>query len=912
MRVAIAICAATIASLLASVPVVHASLGFKSVGFSIDSAPPLGAEPGAVGPPQLQAGSHPYQVKIPFAFNLTTDSQGESISDGATKDLQIDLPAGLIGSTPKIPRCRPEEFESSTFFLQGCPSASQVGMMSLNGPLLNATLPVFNLEPPPEQAAQLGVFAVVAPMVMGLSLRTEDDYGLTVKLRNLPQLLSIFGGSLTLWGVPADGRHDTLRGSCLGTGGESLGECASGAPQKPFLTLPGTCGISPQVTLRIDSWERPGEFVSKTAVPRDGKGDPLALHGCDGLDFSPSMDVHPERRVADTPSGFGVDLRLPQSENPAGLGEAEMREAVVALPPGVSINPAAADGLGACLPQQIDLSGPAEPHCPDSSRVGAVTIATPLIAAPFQGAIYLAAPNQNTFASTLAAYMVAEQEGVLIKIAGRIDADPGDGRLTVTLDDLPQLPFSDFELSFDGGPRAPLALPPSCGTFTATGRFASHSGPLDGKALMRSSSFVVDHGCGGGISPSFFGGATGSLAGRRTGLTLRLARSDGEREFRRFSTSLPQGLLPLLGSIPPCPAPQAADGSCDPSSQIGSVAIAAGAGPHPFHLLGKAFLTGPYGGAPFGLSIAVPGVAGPFDLGPIVIRARVSVDPHDAHLSIATDPLPQILRGIPLRIRSFELTSADQPGLFVAPTSCDEQWFSATAFGATGAAASLSSPFFLNGCRGLRFAPQISASTGARVTSSGGAALELEIRSRGGAQANLRAIRVHFPHRLSPRLSAIQAACARATFAADPSSCPAASVIGRATVRTSILDVPLSGPAYLVSRGTEALPRIVLVLGARGVVLDLAGSLRIADDGASVATFASMPDAPISRFALRLPRGPHSALGANFLGAAKGSLCGRKLTMPTQLLAQSGSRLERTVRVAVSGCARSPSGSPRR
>ncbi len=904
LQAIVAICAAAL--LLASAPAARASFGLRSIDLSIDSAPPAGAEPGAVGPPQVQAGSHPYAASVAFSLNQTTDSEGETIPDGTAKDIQVSLPPGLIGSLVGTPQCPPEAFENSSFASQGCPAASQVGTVMLHTTVFATTFPIFNLEPPPDVAAQLGAFAVVAPVVIGVSLRTGNDYGLTISLRNLPQFLPALGGLMTLWGVPADERHDTLRGSCLSFLGESLGKCPSSAPRRPLLTLPGSCAEPLRATLRVDSWEQPGAFTADTIVRRDDEGNALGLSGCDALDFSPTMGVRPESRTADAPSGFAVDLSLPQNENPDGLAEASVRRAVVTLPPGVSINPAAADGLGVCLPREIQLGDPTEPRCPDSSRIGSVAIESPSIAEPLRGQVYLAAPHENPFGSTFAAYLTAEWGDILVKFAQRIELDPETGRLTVTIDRIPQLPFSQMTLSFDGGPRAILATPARCGRFTMTTRLTSHAAADAAPPLTSASDLVVDRGCGAGFSPSFLGGATSSLAGRRTDLALRLARADSEEEIRGSTVTLPPGLLPLLAGVPQCAPTQASAGSCEEPSRIGSVAIAAGAGPHPFRLLGKVFLTGPYGGAPFGLSIVVPGIAGPFDLGTIVIRAEVSIDPWDAHVTIAADPLPRILQGIPLRIRSLDITSADRPGFFLAPTSCEGQQVTATATGGAGAVASLSSPFLLADCPNLRFSPRVAASASTRVTRAGGAGLKLAVRNPGGAEANLRSISVDFPRGLSPRLSAIQAACARGVFAADPTACPPASAVGIVRIRTPVLDLPLEGAAYLVSRGSDALPRIVLVAKARGVVLNIAGSLQIDDGGTTTAIFASIPDAPIESFVLNLPRGPRSALGASFLDGPRGSLCGHGLTMPTSVAAQNGARVKRSVRISVAGCAKRP------
>jgi hypothetical protein len=880
----------------------HASFGFESTEFSLLSAPPPGAEPGAVGPPQRQAGSHPYVLRFGFAFNQTTNSEGRLIPDGAAKNLVIDLPAGLVGNPVDIPQCLAEEFHSSTLFTPRCPQASQIGTMRLDATLGEFKLPMFNLEPPPDSTAQFGVFAVVTPMVMNTSVRSDGDYGLRVTVRNMPQFLPLAGGVLDLWGVPADAGHDTLRGSCLGFAGESVGECPAGVSRRPFLTLPGRCDERLETTFRVDSWQDPGNFVSQTASPLDDEGHDLTLRGCDALDFSPQISVRPESETADAPTGVGVYLRFPQHENPDGYAGAQPRRTVLELPPGLSLNPAAGDGLGSCSPEQIALGSSAEPSCPDSSRIGMATVVSPLATEPLSGSVYLAAPLQNPLGSALAAYVVAAGSGVLIKIPARIDADGDTGALTVRLTELPQLPFSEFALRFDSGPRAPLALPARCGTFTATARLESYSDSAGAEPSVVSADFPVNRNCRGGFSPSFLAGATSAVSGHRTGLTLRLERGEGEGAIDRFSTTLPRGLLPLLAGIASCPEPQAGSGDCPSASRIGAVTVSAGAGPHPFRFHGSAFLTETYGEAPFGLAIVVPAIAGPFNLGQVVVRARVLVHPRSARLTIATDPLPRILQGIPLRIRSFELGTNERPGLFTAPTSCGRQELEARAVSGAGDIAALATPFFLSACRELRFVPRVSARTERRVSRRTGASLRLAIRNRPGVQANLRSITLGFPRQFSPRLSTIQGACPAATFAAGAKLCPATAVIGVARVQTPVIESTLSGSAYLVSRGAEALPRVVLVLSAQGTVLELRGSLHLSKRGRSSVTFASIPDAPISKFIIDLPRGPHSALGPNFLRGAAGTLCGRRLVMPVKLIAHNSRRIEDTASLGKTGC----------
>lgn len=898
--------AAAVLAVLVLPAAAHASFGFKSTAFSVFSAPPAGAEPGAVGPPEQQAGAHPYLARFAFALNQTTNPEGELGPDGAAKTLEVDLPAGLIGNPVNLPHCLIEEFQNSTLLSPGCPPASQVGMMRIDFTLGELTVPIFNLEPAPETAAQFGIFAAVSPLVMSASVRSDGDYGLRMTLHNLPQFLPMSGGVLDLWGVPADPGHDTQRGSCLGFEGESLGECESGVSRRPFLTLPVSCGGTLATTFRMDSWQSPGQFVSQAAAPLDGEGHELPLEGCEALDFSPRISVRSESQAADAPSGVAVDLHFPQNENPDGYAAAEPRDAVLELPPGLSLNPAAGDGLGTCSPEQIALGSSAVPSCPDAARIGSVTVNSPVLAEPLQGSIYLAAPTRNPFGSALASYLVAAGSGAVVKIPARIDADPETGGLTVGLDELPQLPFSEFSLRFDGGPRAPLALPARCGTFTATARLSSYSDLAGAEPTVVSSGLPVTRNCDRGFSPSFLGGATSAVAGHRTGLTLRLARGEGEEEISRFSTTLPRGMLPLLAGVTSCPEPQASSGDCPPASRIGAVTVTGGAGPQPLGFSGSAFLTDSYKGAPFGLAIAVPALAGPFDLGRVVIRARVLIDPRTARVTVATEPLPRILQGIPLRVRGFELNTTERPGLFTAPTSCGMQSVDGQAVSGAGAVASLATPFFLRDCRQLRFAPRVKATTDRRVSRGAGASLRLEIRNRLGAQANLRSVTLGFPRQLSPRLSAIQGACPAATFAAGPDGCPASATIGTARVQSPISAAALSGSAYLVSRGAEALPRIVLVLGAQGIRLELFGSLHVSKQGGSSVTFGGLPDAPISKFVIDLPRGPSSALGANFLRGVAGTLCGRRLTMPMKLIAYNSRRVEDTARLGVVGCKKKP------
>ena len=587
------------------------------------------------------------------------------------------------------------------------------------------------------------------------------------------------------------------------------------------------------------------------------------------------------------------------------------------LPAGFAISPSAADGREACTSAQIELHGAKAPACPEAAQVGTAKIATPLVEGPLEGSLYLAQPYANEPAfgspahpggSLLALYLVAEGGGVLLKLAGRVEADPGTGQLTVRWTDLPQLPIAELQLSLYGGERGLLVTPASCGSYTASTTLTPWSGT---PAVTQSSNLAVDSGPGGGacpsggFSPAFTAGTVNNQAGASSAFTLTLTRQDGEQRFGAFTVELPAGLSGILGGVARCPEPQASTGECPPSSAIGAATIGVGPGANPLYLpepgrqASEIFLTGPYQGAPFGLSIVVPAIAGPFDLGTVVVRARVEVDPRTAQLAISSGPLPAILEGIPLDLRTLAL-SIDRPGLIVNPTSCARQTVAATVASASGANASVSSPFQAANCASLPFAPRLTALTHARASRAGGAYLHVKLVS-GPGQADIGKVKIDLPKQLPLRLTTLRKACVAAVFAADPAACPAGSIVGTATVVTPLLAGALRGPAYLVSHGGAAFPALVLVLQGEGVRIELEGQTDIRKGIASGA-FRSLPDVPLDTLDLVFPVGPHSFFAANPAAGAKGGLCGQALRMPIAITGQNGAQLKRTMRIGITGC----------
>ncbi len=893
---------------------------------------------GVNGAPDLQAGGHPYSITT--NFDLNTDNQ-ETGGSGASyhppeelREVVVDLPLGFLGNPQSTPRC-PLHVMLKTTSETGCPPSSRIGMLvfeaspgafRISEAPHGGTTAVYNLTPEAGYQAEFGFTYLGTPVfIYARAVRIGSTYGLQVTVPGIPALSTI-GTSLTFFGEP--GQRD---------GGSSS--------SSPFFTNPVDCaGGSSPARIEVDTWEHPGVYYSKEAevYPQ--------LTGCELLQFQPTLRVQPETTRADEPSGYGFEIEIPQTESPFSPGTPELRNATVTLPPGVSVSPSAADGLVACEangPHGIDIPtgngyaseafegklsegealGPdglahlTAGHCPSASTVGTVKITTPLLESPLEGHVFLGQPGcggEGQLPCTEAdaadgnlvhIYLEAAGSGVIVKLPGSVSLNRLTGQLTATFKENPQLPVGKIALHFDGGPRASLANPLTCGVATTTSDFSPWSAPITPDATP-SSSFTVDWDGRGGtetpcpatppLTPSLTAGTVSAAAGAFSPFTLTLSRSDRQQYLSRLSVTTPPGLLGMLSSVSLCGEPQAAAGTCSSASEIGTTTVAAGPGSHPFWITGHVYLTVGYGGAPFGLSVVVPAKAGPFNLGDVVVRSAISVNPDTSVLTVTTNPLPQIVDGIPLRIQTVNVTIG-RPGFIFNPTNCEAHQIAATVAGSLGAMANLSSPFAAAGCKSLPFSPKLTVSSQARTSKKDGASLVAKVAYTKG-QANIRSVAVSLPKQLPARLTTIQKACPAATFEANPASCPAASAIGIARVLTPVLPVPLSGPAYLVSHGGAAFPDLVLILQGDGVRIDQTASIHIARNGVTSSTFANVPDAPLTSFELNLPEGPHSALAATLPESAKGDLCGTALAMPTTIIGQNGAQIKQSTKIAVSGC----------
>jgi hypothetical protein len=910
----------------------------------------------AEGAPATEAGSHPYAITTAITFNhVVTPIEEEEPprvrTYGDPKDIEVNLPQGLIvKSRATEARCSEAELESQEG-PASCPNAAAVGVFSvyLDGVEV-VDEPVYNMVPPSGAPAELGFDAAGIGLIMhvGGRLRTGGDYGLSAEISGIPDEHPIYGLELTLWGDPSAASHDEERGLCADekakqsfkrTGIHS--SCPVERVTKPFLTLQSSCTSEPlTTTMSTDSWQEPGA-LNPDRTP--DLGDPRwhtatssspPLTGCPSLDFSPKLTVsaaEPQAARAESPSGLSVNLKLPAEESVNVAAEADLKEAEVALPAGFAISPSAAAGREACTPAEIELGNAKAPTCPEAAKVGTAKIETPLLEHPLEGSLYLAQPYENEPAfssslehpggSLLALYLVTEADGMLVKLAGNVRADPNTGQLTVTWANLPQLPIGEIELSLYGGERALLSTPPACGDYEVQSTLTPWSGT---PAVAESSTLAIDSGpnggaCpSGGFAPSFTTSTSNNQAGASSSFSLTLSRQDGEQRFGAFSVTLPPGMSGILKNVAQCPEPQASKGECPQASEIGTTTVGVGPGGDQFYLpaqgrpANEVYLTGPVpphlpegpnppnqSGAPFGLSIVVPAIAGPFDLGTVVMRAKVEVDPHTAQLTISSDPLPAIEQGIPLDIRTLNIT-IDRAGLIFNPTDCTPRTVAGTIVSAGGTSAAASSPFQAVNCATLPFKPTLTALTHARTSKADGAHLQVKVVS-GPGQANIGKVKVDLPKQLPARLKTLHRACDATVFEADPATCPAASVVGAGTVVTPMLAGRLAGPAYLVSHGGAAFPALVIVLRGEGIEIELEGQTNIRNRVTSVA-FRSLPDTPIGTLDLVFPVGPHSAFGVNLPAKARRGLCSKTLNMPTAITGQNGAVIKPITRIGIIGC----------
>ena len=933
-----------------------------------------------IATPDYQAGAH---ADLTTEFNFEYKINGEeeaTFSD--VKTTIVELPRGFLGSAITVPTCSDAQLAAkSPSGGVDCPPESQVGVIGFTlGEPHNAkfhfTGPVYNMQSNSGVAATLGFNVGGITQILPVSVRPQDT-GITVTSPSIEDLGEPHDISFTVWGVPASPVHNEARGRLVAEEETSQGQHVihvinSGKekvniPIKPFLTNPTSCtGHGEVVTMRANSWDEQENWSEESAeIP--------PITGCEGDPFSPSFEVQPTTTSAESPSGLNATVTVPQTwEDPESVSASDLKNSKVTLPEGMTINPSSGSGLGACSPgQYAEETAVYVPGrgCPPESKIGTVEIETPLLSEKLTGAVFVATPYDNPFAeppehphgTLLALYVVARnpERGVVIKVAGKIEPNPVTGQLVTTFEETPQAPFNRFILKFRPGAIAPLVSPPACGAYSAQAELTPWSTPLEPR-LVSTTPFLIEHGvregpCPAGGTPPFNPAVLAypihANAGAYTPFYLKIARQDGEQEITGFSSTLPAGLTGNLTGVPFCneaeieavrkeSGAEAEEHPICPQSEVGHTISSAGVGRTLAQTPGRIYLAGAYRGDPLSLVAVTSAKVGPFDLGTVVIRFGLKLNPTTAQVEVdaaSSEPIPHIIKGIVVHVREIHVY-IEREHFILNPTNCKSAAVSETITGgganpanpADWASVTATSPFQMADCANLAFTPTFTVSTNGKTSKSGGASLSVKLSFPSGSvgkQSNIREVKVDLPKQLPSRLTTLQKACTEKAFEANPSTCPSESIVGHAKAVTPILPVPLEGPAYFVSHGGAKFPELIIVLQGYGFTIDLHGETFISKAGITSSTFHAVPDEPVNTFELTLPQGKYSALAAN------GNLCaltktvtvkkketirvhGHKktvtrkvkktepatLAMPTRFVSQNGVTITQSTPVTVTGC----------
>jgi hypothetical protein len=887
---------------------------FQVEGFTARAVDPLDSD-------YAVAGGHPFAATSTLEVSTRRTPSvthaaplGELNPVENLRDLYFELPAGFVANPETVETCTLVRVQQAK-----CPDAAVIGGLhvefagSAEGPA-----PLYRIEP---EAGYPAAFAFRPVAISGLTvvlrakLRSNGDYGVT-SISPLPPQAPEF---MTLRFATLCGYGPILQPQNLANpiflGCKKPGD--PGAREIPALSNPTRCAGEPPVTrVYVDSFQNAAaknaeglpdladpNWKSAAAVSPQNEGCAALSEAWTGV-AEPTFSLQPATHAAGAPAPYTAHLHIPQDGllEANGLATAHLKDTTVTLPEGIALNPAAADGLGACSLEQAGYLGggfgspnpmrfsTVSAGCPESAKVGMAEVRTPILAEPLLGAVYLAAQDANPFGSKFAIYLVIDDRvtGIKATLPGRVSPDPASGRITTVFANNPQAPIEDVEIDFFGGPRASLANPDVCGTYTTNTAVTPWSAadpehPTAAETADPADAIVIDSPAVGRSScpttkaqrpftPGFEAGGTNPLAGAHTPFTLRITRPEGDQELSGLSVTLPPGLVATIKGTQLCPegaiaaamAPgrsgksELAAPSCPPQSQIATTTIGAGAGPTPYYVkTGKAYLTGPYKGAPLSMSFIVPAVAGPFDLGVQVVRAALRVDPRTAQVTAVSDPIPQILEGVPLNIRDIRV-EVDRPGFTLNPTNCEAMAIGGLASGGSGAQAALANRFQLGGCEGLGFKPDLKLQLSGSTKRAAYQRLTATVTTRPG-DANFARAAVTLPHSAFLAQEHIRTICTRVQFVAH--TCPKGSVYGHAEATTPLLEGKLAGPVYLRSSDNK-LPD--LVAGLRGpdatpIEVELAGRTDSVHGGIRN-TFDIVPDAPVTKFTLRLFGGKKSLI----------------------------------------------------
>ncbi len=799
----------------------------------------------ANGHPENQAGAH---ADMTIAIALTHNG---NLPYARARDIEIELPPGVIGNPQAIPRCTAEQLGSEPEN-SACPFDSQVGttLVRVNQPVAGTFKePIYNMAPPhgTDIVARLGFIAVGWPAFINIRVNPVN-FGLIATLEGAPSASGLSEATSTIWGVPSASVHDEERI----TPEEAInGETPEGGrpvtPGGPFLSNPTDCSLTREVRVAARSYQLPDQWLTMSApFPQ--------ITGCGKLDFAPAFTTVPTNPEAAAPTGVNTELRVPQNESSQGLATSTLKSARVTLPQGFAINSAAADGLEACSADQVGYGKNVSANCPGAAKIGSIEAEVPALEQTLHGSVYQRTPEPGHL---FGFWVVADEQGVHLKLPARIEPNPLTGQVTAVFDGiealggLPQVPVAGLKLDVFGGPRAPLSTPGGCGTYLTDFSFAPWSGR---PAAQGSTPMQITAGCGkGGFAPQIQAGSLSPVGGQYAPFAFTLTRQDGEANPATIAVHLPQGVLAKLAGVPLCSDAAAATGACPADSRLGSLTAASGVGgaplwiPQPGKAPTAAYLAGPYKGGPYSIVSVVPAQAGPFDLGLVVNRAAIRVDPNTAQASVVTDPLPQFLEGVPVSYRTIHVL-VDRPNFTLNPTSCRPKQTVATVTAVDGQVAEPSDGFQATSCAKLPYSPQLKLSFKGGMNRTGNPAVQATLRQK-PHQANSAGATVLLPKSEFIDNSHISNPCTRVQFAAE--ACPPKSILGTVVARSPLLSQPLRGNVYFRSNGGEReLPDLVA---------DLRGQFRIILVGyidsvrQRVRTrFLGIPDAPVTSFTMKL------------------------------------------------------------
>jgi hypothetical protein len=834
---------------------------------------------------------------------------------------------------------------------------------------------VYQMKPEAGYPAEFGLLVEEVPVVMYASVvHTPAGYRLRIVVPGVPQEIGLLDSELTFFGEP--GQQNGTPGNeaafltnpvdCSAKGiaarvemtpwsepGHSVSKETTAYPEitgcnvlqfNPSLSFTPT----PEAEKEPGTSEadEPSAYTGTLKIPQSE-----AFSGLATPDLRSVQVTLPEGVTIDPPGGEG--LAACRAEGPEGIniGSDDIGPAGqdLADPEATELGAGYEGGNGS--PYDDGIYHTAHGHCPAASAIGTVEAFTPLLPtrcggenqaackpgespAPLQGHVYVEQPKcggegqpecseaSATNGELFGSYLELEGSGVIIKLAASLSANTKTGQLTANFTENPQMPVSEVKLHLNAGPRAPLANPQTCGPATTSSLLESWGAT---PSTPTPSSFAVT-GCGASMpfAPVFTATETPSTANASGQFTITLAREDREQDIQGLTVTLPEGLAARIAQIPRCEEPQAQAGTCPASSQIGTATSGAGAGNDPLYLQGPVYLTGPYNGAPFGLSTVIPAKTGPFNLGNVIVRSAINVNPATAQGIVTTSQLPQIIDGIPTRLRTINVT-INHPGFILNPTNCTPQQTTAQITSQQATTDTTTSPFQATSCETLPFDPPFTLSTQGKTSKLNGASLTVNITQQPG-EAHIHKVDVQLPLALPSRLTTLQKACLEAQFNANPAGCPEGSNVGTATAVTPLLNEPLKGPAYLVSHGGAEFPDLEFVLQGQGITLILDGKTDI-KKGITHSNFETIPDDPITSFHATFPEGPHSALAANL------NLCNptetttthkhitrhtnghthhititikkttpKPLTSPTTITAQNGTTIKQNTKITVTEC----------